>query len=439
MAVPTPKPTFAQFYRIQAESSFGAGGGAADWNIGGNGGGATGWRDLPVVPGSVRFEPTETVIFPEIATGKRAKNQQPPIGGLQAVTGSLEMIAFPELLYPILYGVMGAVADVETAGTAAKSSVAFASLATLDAQPDGTEVLKFVIASSTAASGASINIIQNAVTVETITIGTSASTVDGDYYSQGAYDGSVNAITFSVAGTVTAGTVVVSGVDSVANTFTWGNTNPSFKIEEAGQPRSATNSSFYTGAVFKTTTLAFDRTASDGLVTISADLGGTKFPSSATAGTFANAAALYYKPLAGWTCTATKDGAAFDKITNLSLVLEGGTELFTVSSGDQDSAGKSYGMQEVTGSIGILPEDATEWNDFIAQTEADYTLTLTSPFNIVDSTKWTIVIELTKFYMETYAEDVQQNNLFGASLGFRTVEDASDGIAKITVTSRMPV
>jgi hypothetical protein len=436
MAVPTPKPLFKQFFRIQAESSYGAGGGSADWNIGGNGGGTVGWRDLPVVPGSVNIEPVETAIFAEVATGKRAMNQQPPVGGLYDVTGSFEMPAFPELVDPILLGVMGGVARVETAGSAAKSAVSFASLATLDTQSDGTEVLKFVIASSTAASGASIDIIQNAVTVETITIGTNAGSVDGNYYSLGAYDGSVNAITFSIAGTVTSGMVTVSGVDFVTNTFTMADTNNSYKIEEAGQPRSASDSSFYTGAALVDAVFSFDKTAADGLLTLTTNFA-AQFPASATVGTFGNHAALYYNPLAGWNVTFTKDGAAYDKVTTLDFTIHGGTELFQVASGDQNPGGLSYGSQWIEGTVGILAEDATEWNDFVGQTEADYHIIFTSPQNIVDTTKWTITIEATKLYLETYVEDTQQDNLFGASLGIRTVEDSSDGIVKITVVSRL--
>lgn len=436
MTVPTPKPTFGQFFRIQAESSYGAGGGTADWNIGGNGGGAVGWRDLPVVPGSVRITPNETAIFPEYVSGKRALNQQAPVGGLYDTPGSFEMVFIPELMYPILRGVMGSVANVETAGAAAKSSVAFASLATLDTQPNGTEVLKFVIASSTAASGASIEIIQGGSTQETITIGTSAGSVDGDYYSLGAYDGSSSAITFSINGTVTSGTVVVSGVDYVTSTFTMATTNPSFKIEEGGQPKSASNSMFYTGAALKDIVLEWDKTAADGLFMANTSFM-SQFAAAATAGTFGNHANLYYKAFAGWTATLTKDGAAFDKATALSLTIDGGTELFHVASGDQNPAGLSYGPQQAFGSLSILAEDATEWNDFVGQTEADYTITMTSPYSIVDSTAWSVVIELTRCYMENYVENVQQNNLFGAEMSIRTIEDSSDGIAKITMVHRV--
>lgn len=437
MAAPDPKQLWEQFYRVQFESAFGAGGGTVDWNIGGNGGGATGWRDLPVIPGSVNINPTETQIFLNLAAGKRAMNQQAPIPGAYETTGGFEMPVILELFYPILRAVMGGVANVETAGSAAQASTAFASLATLSTQPDGTEVLKFVMASSTAASAATIDVIQSAVTVETITIGTSATSVDGDYYTKGAYDGSVNPITFTIGGTVTSGMVVVSGVDFVTNTFTMANTNTPMKLEEAGQPKSASNSGFYAGALFKDVVLSFDRTAADGIWMATANFA-SKFFAAATAGTWGNDAAKYYHPLGAWTASLTKDGSAFDKAVNVSLTIDGGTVPFVVASGDQDIAGASFAGQQVTPEFTILPEDATEWNDFVGQTVGDYHIIATSPNSIVDSTKWTMTIEMTKLYLETYAETTQDNQ-FGATMGARTIEDASDGIIKITTVTRMPV
>ena len=437
MTVPVPKQLWEQFYRAQFETAFGAGGGTADWNIGGNGGGAIGWRDLAVIPGSVGITPTEAQIFMANAAGKRPLNQQPPVPGAYNTAGSFEMPVLPELIYPIFRSVMGGVANVETAGTAALASTAFASVATLDTQSDGTEILKFVIASSTAAAGASIDIIQSAITVETITIGDNAGTVDGDYYSKGAYDGSVNAITFTIAGTVTSGMVVISGVDKVTNTFTMSTSNPFMKLEEAGQPKSGSNSSFYTGNAFKDVTLAFDRTADDGLLMATPTFL-SKFPAFATAGTYANDAALHYHPLGAWTASLTKDGSAFDKVQSISLVIDGGTVLFPVASGDQDPAGGSFADQQVSGTFSILPEDGAEWDDFVGQTAGDYHLIFTSPNFIVDTDPWLITIEMTELYLETYVETAAEG-MFGADMGIRTVDDATDGIVKITTVTRMPV
>ena len=76
MTVPVPKALWNQFFRAQFESTFGGATGTADWNIGGNGGGAIGFRDLAVLPNSVRINPVETAIFLENAAGLREMNQQ---------------------------------------------------------------------------------------------------------------------------------------------------------------------------------------------------------------------------------------------------------------------------------------------------------------------------------------------------------------------------
>lgn len=438
MAITVPIPVWKQFYRVEKETAFGVSAATAEWPIGGNGGGANGKRDLAVTPGAVNLTPSVNNIFQQFSSGKRAMNQQAPVEGANSVEGTLEMPLYLELIDPIIQALMGTVVRTPTAGSAALASTAFASLATLDTQPDGTEVLKFVIASSTAASTAVINIIQNAVTVETITIGTSASSVDGDYYSKGAYDGSVNAITFTIAGTVTSGTVVVSGIDLVTNVFTVGTSAPpTLEIEEGGQPKSGSSSFFYNGVVISQLTFAFDRTALDGMVTCTATLA-SQLPVGATATTYLNDAKTFYHPLQGWTASIKKDGASFDKATAITFDIIANNNLFAVASGNQNPSGAFAGPIEVTGTITILPENSTEWDLFVGQTVGDYHITFTSPQDIVDSTKWSLLFEFSELFVENYVETVNEE-LFGADLTFRNTDDATDGVTKITAVSRMPV
>ena len=189
MAITVPIPVWKQYFRCAVESAFNTNVATADWNIGGNGGGQYGWRDIPVSVGTVPFTSGVNAIFPNSQAGSRGLNQAAPVQGAYETTATIEMPVYPELIDPFLQALLGTVARTPTAGTAALASTLFASVATLDTQPDGTEILKFTIASSTASSSALINIIQNGSTQETVTIGTSASSVDGVYYSQNAYDG----------------------------------------------------------------------------------------------------------------------------------------------------------------------------------------------------------------------------------------------------------
>lgn len=435
--------TFERFWRIRSEASFNAAtpGGGAAWNIGGNGGGANGWMDLPVTRESDGLQPKSTIIYPSTAAGTRAMNSALPIAGAYpAELGSLEFAVYPELIDRIFRQVFGSVARTPTAGNAAKSSIAFASLAALDTQSNGTEQLKFVIASSSAASAAAINIIQSAATQETITIGTSAGSVDGDYYSKGAYDGTTNAITFSVDGTVTDGMVVVSGIDKNTNVFTAGDTNPSLVIEQAGRPEADLGSSYseyFPGIVIPTLQLAYDRSAADSLLTATATILGLN-PTRATAGSYANDAATYYRPFAGWTGAITTDGGSWAEVVAANITIQPNNELYATSSGTQQPTGEVEGYFEVFGTLTILPEDETQWDAYRAQTIQDVELTFTTPHYIVDTTGYSLKLEFTQLSIEDYSRNAQ-GMAQGAEIAFRTIYDSSDGPCKATVVSRMPV
>lgn len=437
MVAPVPKVEFNTCYRIQQETSFGAGGGTADWIAGGNGGGATGWRDWAVSVGQAPINAVENIIFPTYKGCQRAVNYQPPVPGRYEVSGSLESPVFLEQTHPILYGILGGQSLTETAGSAALSSTAFASVSSLDTQPDGTEMLKFVIASSTAASSAQINIIQDSVTLETIEIGTSGSSVDGAYYSRGAYDGSTNAITFSVSGTVTSGNVVISGVNFVTGVFTLADTIPSFQIQENGLARSATSMHF-PGVIMQSVDFAFDATAADGLVTMTPSFQ-SQFPSAQTATTFANETRDYQHALGGWTASLLKDGGAYERVQSATLTINGGNTLFATASGSQQPGGKLAGGAEVTMTARVVVEDTTEWAAYVGQTVQDYHLVLTSPNNIVDSTKFSMLFELSSTYMEAYPPAIGDDGMLVADITYRTILDADDGIVKVTTVDRMPV
>lgn len=436
MTVTVPKKTWQQYFRVQTESSFGAGGASYEWWHAA--GGATGWMDLPVVPDGVRFTPNEAQIFTRYASGDRAMNRQPPIAGAYNVTGSIEMAAWPELIDRMLYACLGAVQRTQTAGSFSMAATALGSSTyAFGTQSNGTEQIKISFTGAATGTTAAIAVMQGSTTLETITIGSATTGLNGTYYTRGGYDGSSTAITLDVSGMATAGTISASGVDKTTNVFTLGTTVPTLKIEEGGQPKSASNSMYYTGVVVPTLVFTFDRTAADGLLMVTATVA-SKFPSAATAGTWANDARTYYYPTAGWTCTITKDGSAFDKLQVATVTVQGGAALFPVASGTQDASGAYAGPAEVTGTFTILPEDATEWNNFTGQTEADYTLTFTLPQYIVDTTGYSITFELTDTYLENYVETVREN-LFGADLTIRTIKNATDGIVKITTVSRMPV
>lgn len=434
--------TYLRNYRISTEASADAAspGAKAEWTIGGNGGGANGWMDYPVSKDTDGLQFKIPPIYPTPMSGTRAMNTADPIAGAYSPElGSLPSAVWPEFIDRLLYATMGGVARVETAGAAALASTAFASVATLDTQPNGTEQLKFVIASSTAAASAAINIIQSAVIQETITIGTNAGTVNGTYYSKGAYNGSVNAITFSIAGSVTNGMVTVSGVDKVTSTFTWGATSPTLAIEQAGRQEAGSgNSEFFTGVIVPTLAFNYDRSAADGLLLCDATFHGMNM-TAATKTTYQNDTAKYTRPFAGWTGAVTIDGAATAEVVSGSWTLQSNNSLYAVSSGTQKSTGQIPGEYEVFGELVVLPADGTRWTDYTAATNRILVLNFQTPFYVVDTTKYQLQFTFTRIFVQDYTRN-RQNQAQGATIAFRGVYNATDaGACKVVKVDRMPV
>ncbi len=433
--------TWKRYWRISTEASADVASPAtkADWHIGGNGGGSNGWMDLAISKDTDGLQFHPPLIFPTPAAGNRAMNTADPVAGAYVPElGTLPFFVYPELTDRILRAVMGGVSRVATAGVAARASVAFASLATLTTQPSTLEQLKFVIASSTAASAAVINIIRSGVTAETITIGTNAGSVDGTYYSQGAYDGSVNAVTFTIAGTVTSGMVTVSGVTKNTNTFTWATTNPTLAIEQGGRIEAGSgNSEYFTGVVVPQCSFSYDRSAPDGLLQGEMTLHGMN-RATATATTFQNATALYTRPFAGWTGAFSVDGSSNLELAAATVNLNNNNEIFAVSSGAQKSSGAIEGEYEVMGELQMLPTDATRHTDFVNATNRTLVLNFLTPFFITGTTPYQMQFTFTRVFFGDYTRN-RRGMVQAATLPFRAVYNQTDlGACKAVVVSRMP-
>jgi hypothetical protein len=380
-------------------------------------------------------------IFPQGQSGTRAMNDAAPVAGAQEPSlGSLTMVVYPELIDWLLLASMGTVVRTETAGVAAKSSVAFASLATLDTQPASEEQLKFVIASSTAASGASINVIQNAVTVETITIPDSASSVDGDYYMKGnVEDGTVNNVTFTVAGTVTAGTVVVSGIKYIDNNHKVGATAPSLVIEQAARvEEGAANSEFFPGCKIPTLNFAYERGDALNLLLATAEVIGLA-PTVAASTTFGNDAALIYKPFAGWTASVQIDDVANLEVVSANININSNDFLYSVSSGNQAPQGAVEGLQESFFSFTLLPLDTSRWDDYLASTVRKIEIEFLTPFFINATTPYQFKFTWNTVYPEDYTRSIA-DGAQGAEMTFRGVYNTTDvGSVQVDTRSRLPV
>jgi hypothetical protein len=437
---------YLEYVRYRTEASYAAAAPqtASNWNIGGNGGGANGWFELPVLK-TAEAQPKSPLIYPMTKSGQRHMHVALPVAGSNPPEqiGSYEFPIYPVLCDRLWRAAFGTVNRTETAGVAAKSSVAFGSLATLDTQPATLEVLKFVIASSTAASSAVINIIQNGVTVETITIGTNAGTVNGSYYSKGGYDGSVNAVTFSISGTVTSGMVTVSGIKFVTNVFTIATSTPSLVFDQGGRLEAGSgNSEYFAGCVVPTIALNYARTDQQGLLMGNATILGQK-PTNATAVAFANDAAAFYHTYQAWTASLTLGGSPWLEVQAMSINLAPNTGLYEVSSGTQSPSGKIEGEFAVTGEITLLPADNARFADYQAATVRDVNLTFTSPYMVNASTPFSLLLELPQLSLGDYTRTqvaVGEAIAQGATVPFTGIYDsAHSGAVRMTSIDRLPI
>lgn len=433
------QPLFQEFVKYRSEASFNAAtpAGGAAWNVAAaQGGGTNGWFELPVNKENDGLQPKSTIIYPMTKAGTRAMNAALPVAGAYpSELGNLEFGFYPELTDRIFRAVFGGISRTETAGDAAQASTAFASLATLTTQPTGSEQFKFVIASSTAASSAAINILVGAVVQETITIGTNAATVDGTYYSKGAYAAPV---TFTVAGTVTDGMVTVSGMKYSTNMHTIGNTTPSLVIEQGGRTEAGSgNSEFFPGCIVPTLVLSYDRSAPDNMLMCNATIHGL-YGTPATASTFNNDAAKYYRPFAGWTGAVTIGGAANAEVAAMQITIQPNTSLYAVSSGAQNPSGKVEGEIEVFGTITLLPGDNTRWNSYRNSTVENWEIDFLTPFYVHGTTPYRLLLEMTQTTFQDYSRN-RQGVIQGVELAFRTIYDGSDGPIKATTRCRLPV
>jgi hypothetical protein len=444
----TVEGTWKRYYRISIEENPDDASPEAkgEWNIGGNLGGAYGWMDYPVSKDTDGLQFKIPPIYPTPMAGNPAMNTADPIAGAySAELGSLPSAVWPEFIDRPLYVAMGGQAKVETAGSAALAATAFATLVSgavaLDTQSNGTEMLKFTVAGADDATAAVLQIKRGTTVLETITIGTKATSPNGVYYSKGAYNGTGSGNALSILATGAMGgtpTVAVAGVDYVTTTFSWASSRKTLAIEQGGRQEAGSgNSEYFTGCILPTLAFNYDRAAADGLLLADATLQGMN-RTAATAKTYQNDTAAYYRPFAAWAGAASIDGAASTEIVAASFTLQNNDSLYAVSSGLQKSSGKIPGEYEVFGELTVLPADETRWNDYINSVNRILVLDFKTPFYVVDTTPYQLQFTFSRVFLGDYNRN-RQNMAQGAGLPFRAVYNATDvGACKVVKVDRMP-
>ncbi len=397
------------------------------------------YSDLPAIKESEGLQPTQAVIYPAPAVSNRSMNPASPIAGAdEPDMGSLEMIFYPDMLLLPFKGVFGSMTPTETPGTAALAAATFKGMTAqaLDTEPTSTERLEFTIASSTAASGASIQILEGGTLVETVSIPDSGSSVDGVYTSLGNH---AAAITITTVGTVTAGTLAVNGVASTSYAFTVADTLVSFAIEQMARPEAAalTDSEFFPGCVFPSLELNFDRSDTEGILAVTVTINGL-WPVVATSTTFDNAAAQFFKPFAAWYATVQIDDVDWCEVESATITLTPNVNLYAVACGSKQPDNAKLGFFEVTGSLTIIPSDPNaddRWTQYKNVTEAKLNIIFTSSQFVSGSTPYSLDLELPQFSIEEYARAVG-NELDTADLTIRGVYNTGETtVAKATIVA----
>lgn len=394
------------------------------------------YEDLPVIRESEGLQPKQAVIYPETAAGKRAMNTASPIAGAdEPELGSLEHVFYPDLMLPILKGVFGSQVATPTAGTAALAATVFNGMSAqaLDTEPTSTERLVFTIASSTDATGATIQIFENAILVETITIADSVSSVDGSFNSLGSYSAPV---TITTTGTITAGTLAIAGVASTSYVFNVTDTLVSFAIEQQARPEASpdTNSEFFPGCVFPSIEINFDRSDTAGILAITTEVSGL-FPTVAVSTVFDDAASIFFKPFAAWHATIQIDDVDFCDVESATITLTPNTNLYAVACGSKKPDQARLGFFEVTGTLTVIPSDDARWLQYLNVAESKLNIIFTSTELVTAATPYSMDIEVPQFSLEDYSR-AAGNELNMAELAFRGVYDAgASGSANVTVVA----
>ncbi len=423
------------YLRYRLESSYNAANPqtANDWH---RAGGANGWFDLYDDLGNAGLVPQTSLIFPQGKSGNRSLNAAKPVqGAFDPAIGQLQMPLIVEQMYPLLTAAFSAPTASTTAGVAALASTAFGSLATLDTDPGDEEILKFTIASSTAASGATIVISDDGTEVETITIPDSASSVDGDYYGTKPVSGTVS---LAVTGTVTSGMVTVSGIEYTEHTYKVGDSG-SMVVEQANRVESGAegNSEFYPGVKPTTIGIAADRNAVDNLVQVTAAMMGLQ-PTTATASTYAFHAASSFQPVPAWDMCVEIDDAANYEVVSVQINIATGVEAVPTASCSQSPRFIVDGPFAISGSFTFVPETNSRYTSYKNATPEKMSLVFQSNKAISGADAYRFEVLMNEVYYSTYQNAVQ-GPAQAATCDFVAVYNAIDGgPGQIVTRSRLP-
>jgi len=376
------------------------------------------------------------VILPTGQLGYRSLHQLVPIEGRRRTAGTIDFDFMPDIGGLLLWWAMGSVSSTPTADASNPLRVAAV-------WADGTQfavtnptvpaALSITLAGTTVANAnATIVIVGTDINgeaiTETLTIQQSAGAVDvdGDYYTRYVY-ATVTGITITGVTVAGAATCAVNGYNYTTHTFSMYDTQPTFKMEEFGLPSSTSGSShFHRGLICSSFSLAFDAAAMEGIMAESLEAEGM-YPITGSP-TCARPRLPVLAPMAAWTCAISRGGSAYRKALGGEISLDTGASSHEVATGTQDPFGAVWGPRDLTLTLRVNAEDASEFGWLENQTVSNISIVFTSPYRISGDTYYSLTLAMTRAYITSHT-DSESDDLIQTELVFNPIVDEEDNVA----------
>jgi hypothetical protein len=422
----TYQATWKRGMRIARESAFGTAPSYVNYNEGGK------WFSLITTsaPGALRKR--QAMIVPVGRVGKRNAHQYEPVPGRRHSEGSLDIPFVADVGGLWLLGALGAVASTpaDDAGNPllADGPIGVSPESLVVTDPTTSAILEVTTTGTTTGTG---TLVITGVDADGRTKTESiALSGDGTFYSRRSWTSLTTVVlTHTFSG---PGNIEINGVVSVSHLFTQADTQPTFAVEEQGDPAAGVgNSWLYTGQILQSLGIAFDATEDEGLLTFSPTFQG-KYPTAGAASTYQQSV---HTAFPSWVVSLTKDGSPYNsRVKSMDLTINTGSRIVKASAGSQDPQGVLYGERLIEGQIVIAVEDDEEYQNFIDRDGIALVLTMESPFALDATTFQALTLNLYEVYI-TEVEDGDREGLQTLTLSFYCREDPVSGIARATLVN----
>lgn len=378
-------------------------------------------------------------IFPTSYAGRRARNTRSPIQGREHSEGTATGFFDSNTGALMLYGALGSLTTERVDSTdfellTAEPLTAAQKSLVLATQPsDGGAILRFHIQGASDGGTITIAGINSLGNPASETLSFSSATC---VYSRQSWS-SIGASGITITSQDDA-TVDIHGISYFKHTISFNNTsNPTFSILRFGDPTAGAASiqRLHPGMVFNDFGMQSPAQADDGLVT--ANVGWIGFPTATcTLGSLISPSAGEIWP--AWVQSVTRDGSAYNKMTNFSMAVDPGAGLQKAAAGVKSPQGHITRGMEVTGSFSIYVTDEDEYNRWKNASANNIVLTWDNPpYPLTSAINVGMIASMNQMYFENVTLAEEDDTLM-LNADYRLVEDASTGLFKVTYFNRVP-